>query len=283
MKIKKEQELIKNKIHYGDCINILPDIPNESIDLIMTSPPYADQRKQTYGGIEPDKYVSWFLPKSEELFRILKPSGSFVLNIKEKVVNGERSTYVMELVLALKKQGWRWTEEYVWHKKNSHPGKWTNRFRDSWEHCFHFTKEKKFKMFQDSVMVPRGDWATKRLNNLKSYDKQRQKSRSESGFGKNVSNWTERELVYPSNVIHIATECQLKNHSAAFPITLPSWFIKLFTETNDIVLDPFVGSGTTALAALQLNRQFVGVESDENHYKEALSRLERFNEKMNCK
>ena len=92
-------------------------LPDNSVDLIFTSPPYADQRKNTYRGIHPDKYVEWFLPISGELLRVLKPTGTFVLNIKEKVVKGERSTYVMELIIAMRKQGWLWIEEFIWHKK----------------------------------------------------------------------------------------------------------------------------------------------------------------------
>ena len=114
----------KTKIFLGDCKDILTQLPDNSIDLIFTSPPYADQRKNTYGGVHPCDYVNWFLPISKDLLRVLKPSGTFVLNIKEKVVQGERSTYVLELILELRKQGWFWTEEFVWHKKNCFPGKW---------------------------------------------------------------------------------------------------------------------------------------------------------------
>src|SRR3990170_2807823 len=106
-----------------------------SIDLIVTSPPYADRRENTYGGIKPEKYVDWFLPISEQLFRVLNPTGTFILNIKEKSENGERHTYVIELILELRRQGWFWTEEFIWHKKNCYPGKWPNRFRDAWERC----------------------------------------------------------------------------------------------------------------------------------------------------
>jgi site-specific DNA-methyltransferase (adenine-specific) len=120
-------------LYLGDCKTELEKLPDNSVDLIVTSPPYADQRKSTYGGITPDKYIEWFLPISEQLLRVLKPTGTFVLNIKEKVTNGERNTYVIELILAMRKQGWLWTEEFIWHKKNSFPGKWPNRFRDSWE------------------------------------------------------------------------------------------------------------------------------------------------------
>lgn len=106
-----------DKIICGDCAQVLRQFPSDSIDLIFTSPPYADQRRHTYGGVKPDEYVAWFLPKAAEFLRVLKPTGTFVLNIKERVVEGERHTYVIELILAMRKQGWLWTEEFIWHKK----------------------------------------------------------------------------------------------------------------------------------------------------------------------
>src|SRR6185437_2009125 len=128
------------------------------------------RRKHTYGGSSPEKYVEWFLPRSEQFLRVLKPTGTFILNIKEKAENGERHTFVIELILALRKQGWLWTEEFVWHKKNCYPGKWPNRFRDAWERCLHFTKQRKFAMYQDAVRVPMGDWKHARLRNLSATD-----------------------------------------------------------------------------------------------------------------
>lgn len=247
-------------IYLGDCAKILKKIPDNSVDLIITSPPYADQRKKTYGGIHPDQYVKWFLPISKELLRVLKPTGTFILNIKEKVVDGERSTYVMELILAMRKQGWLWTEEFIWHKKNSYPGKWPNRFRDSWERLLQFNKDKKFNMYQEEVMVPMGEWAKSRLKNLSETDKVRDDSKVGSGFGKNISNWLNREKAYPTNVLHLATECNNKNHSAAFPEELPEWFIKLFTREEDMVLDPFMGSGTTLYVANKMQRNSIGIE-----------------------
>ena len=231
--INKLEELtysmeINSKILLGDCKEELKKIEDSTVDLIFTSPPYADQRKNTYGGINPEKYVEWFLPITEELLRILKPTGTFILNIKEKVANGERSTYVLELILSMRKQGWLWTEEFIWHKKNSYPGKWPNRFRDSWERLLQFNKHKGFNIYQENVMVPVGDWAKGRLKNLSVTDKLRDNSRNGSGFGKNVSNWLNRDKVFPTNVLHLATECNNKNHSAAFPV----WFIKLFFNLN---------------------------------------------------
>src|SRR5487761_1042067 len=262
-----------DQILKGDCRNLLQEIPGGSIDLIVTSPPYADNRKGTYGGIPIKRYVEWFLPISEQLKRVLKPDGSFILNIKERTVNRERGTYVYDLVMSMRSQGWLWTEEYIWHKKNTYPGKWPNRFRDLWEHCYHFTKSKKFRMYQDAVRIPVGNWAEKRLAKLSETDRMRDPSRTKSGFGKNVSNWVGRDLVYPGNVLHLATESGNKNHSATFPIELPSWFIKLFTLEGDIVLDPFLGSGTTAMAAIRQGRHFIGIEANDQYYNVARARI----------
>lgn len=268
--MQKRQQLnmeITTDLYLGDSKKELIKIPDNSVDLIVTSPPYADQRKSTYGGIHADKYVEWFLPISEQLLRVLKPTGTFVLNIKEKVVEGERSTYVMELILAMRKQGWLWTEEFIWHKKNSYPGKWPNRFRDSWERLLQFNKDRHFAMYQEEVMVPMGDWAKTRLKKLSDTDKTRDNSKVGSGFGKNISNWIDRDKAYPTNVLHLATECNNKNHSAAFPQELPEWFIKLFTKENDTVLDPFMGSGTTLSVANRMKRNSIGIEIVPEYYK----------------
>lgn len=265
---------LTTNIYLGDCREKLKLISDNSVDLIVTSPPYADQRKSTYGGISPDKYVEWFLPASEQLLRVLKPTGTFILNIKEKVVEGERSTYVMELILAMRKQGWLWTEEFIWHKKNSYPGKWPNRFRDSWERLLQFNKEKKFNMYQEEVMVPMGDWSKNRLKNLSNTDKVRDNSKVGSGFGKNISNWLNRDRAYPTNVLHLATECNNKNHSATFPEELPEWFIKLFTKENDTVLDPFMGSGTTLAVAKKMKRNSIGIDIVPEYYDMVKNQLE---------
>jgi site-specific DNA-methyltransferase (adenine-specific)/site-specific DNA-methyltransferase (cytosine-N4-specific) len=256
---------IKTDIFPGDAAEVLREIDENTVDLIITSPPYADQRKDTYGGVPVNEYVEWFLPISKELLRVLKPTGTFILNIKERVLNGERSTYVIELILEMKKQGWLWTEEFIWHKKNCYPGKWPNRFRDSWERLLQFNKSKQFNMYQENVMLPMGDWAKTRLKNLSETDKVRDNSRVGSGFGKNISNWIGRELAYPTNVLHLATECSNKNHSAAFPEELPCWFIKLFTKENDMVMDPFMGSGTTLFAARKMRRNSIGIEIVEDY------------------
>src|SRR5262245_41118237 len=116
--MKKDSSSIRTDVLQGDCLDVLKQFEDGKFDLIVTSPPYADRRKKTHGGIKADAYVEWFIPRSLEFKRVLKDTGTFILNIKEMAENGERSTYVLELILALRKQGWLWTEEFIWHKKN---------------------------------------------------------------------------------------------------------------------------------------------------------------------
>lgn len=245
----------------GDCLDVLADMPADSVDLIVTSPPYADARRRTYGGIKPADYVDWFAPRAAEMLRVLKPTGSLVLNIKEKALDGERHTYVLELILHLRREiGFRWVEEYVWHKTTAAPGKWKYRFRDAWERILHFAKTRNVKMHQEAVMVPTGDWTKARLKNMSDNDRSRQESATRSGVGRRISAWEGRTLAYPSNVLHASPVAHNTGHSAPFPEWLPEFFIKLFTDPGDLVLDPFAGSGTTSRVALRLGRRAVGIE-----------------------
>jgi site-specific DNA-methyltransferase (adenine-specific) len=275
MKFKIQLKKNLDKIIWGDCLDVLSDLPDNCIDLIITSPPYADSRKKIYRGVSPNEYVSWLIPRVKEFHRVLKPKGTFILNIKEKVVSSERHTYVIDLILKMREQGWLWTEEFIWHKKNSFPGKWPNRFRDAWERCLQFNKHKKFKMCQDAVKVPIGNWADYRLKNLSDNDNLRLNSNSKSGFGRKVANWARKRKVYPTNVLHIATECANRSHSATFPVGLPAWFIKLFTKKGDIVLDPFVGSGTTAVVCKKLGRKYIGIDIEKKFCKLAQKNVDK--------
>lgn len=137
------------------------------------------------------------------------------MNIKERVANGERHTYVLDLIIKLREQGWLWTEEFIWHKRNCHPGKWPNRFRDAWEKLLQFNKSRHFAMYQNKVMVPIGEWAKTRLKHLGQNDVVRFDSQVKSGFGKNISNWIGREMAYPSNVLYMATETRPKSNEIA--------------------------------------------------------------------
>lgn len=261
----------------GDCERILRSFPDDCIDLIMTSPPYADARRRNYGGVAPGEYADWFLPKSTHFMRVLKPTGTFILNIKEKVVRGERSTYVIKLILAIRDQGWRWTEEFIWHKKATFPGKWPTRFRDSWERLLQFNKQRKFAMYQDAVRIPAAAATVERGERITDNDRLMAKQPCSTGstfHRASIGSW-KREMVYPTNVVHMATVSTSYGHSAAFPVGLPSWFIKLFTPPGGTVLDPFLGSGTTAIAALQLGRRFVGIDIKEEYCHVAQNRIKK--------
>src|SRR4051794_15341260 len=114
-------QLLAEGVTWGDASEWLPALPEGSIDLFFMSPPYADMRN--YSRIQPDKYVDWFLPFGASMLAATKETGSFILNIKDRVVDGQRHPYVFELVIALQRQGWRWIETYVWAKPNAIPGR----------------------------------------------------------------------------------------------------------------------------------------------------------------
>jgi len=248
-------------IYVGDIRRMLGMLDDDSVDLVVTSPPYAERRKNTYGGIPADKYVEWFLPISAELLRVLKPTGSFVLNIKEGTHGGERQTYVYELALALRKQGWLFVDEMIWHKTNPFPTGNKNRLKDGFERCYHFAQTKDFKFFPDAVRTKStSKWAG---------DNQRRKNkgahRTTNGSGMNMSRRVVGDLVRPSNVVTMPSSSLNIGHPAVFPLGLPEFFVRLMTEVGDFVLDPFMGSGSTALAARGLGRRYVGAELSEDY------------------
>jgi DNA modification methylase len=128
-------------------------------------------------------------------------------------------------------------------------------------------------MDQDAVKDPTGYWTKQRMKKLSAGDRIRHESATGSGIGRNLANWLDRDSVYPDNVVHLPAECSNREHHSAFPETLPSWFIRLFSKPGDVVLDPFVGSGTTAAAAKQLGRAYVGVEISAENKRIAEKRL----------
>lgn len=263
-------------IFFGDSRDILSKFPDGHFNLIMTSPPYADARKNHYYSIHPDNFVDFFLTFHEEFWRVLAEDGSFILNIKDKVVDGKRHRYVWKTVLELNDKGWLCIDDYVWHKPNAMPGYWPNRLRDEWEYCFHLTKNKKFKMVQESVKKPIGDWSIKRLANLTGKSAIRHNSENDSGFGRDLNKWVDKDLVLPGNVVSVPLIGKNMGHPAVFPTGLPEFFIKLFTAENDIILDPFAGSGSTGIAAIQNNRNAVLIDNKEEYIKVIRERLSNF-------
>ncbi len=274
--------LLKSKSvnqHNAHCTIILDDSREAlksyggKVDLIVTSPPYADARRRHYGGVHPDAFADWFLTFHQVFWDALKPSGSFVINIKDKVVDGVRHRYVWRTIEALCERGWLAIDDYIWYKPNPMPGYWPTRLSDGWEYCFHLAKQKKPFFNHEGVKKPIGEWAETRLSNLSEGDLSRHNSVNQSGFGRDLSRWVGKELVLPNNVLTYAVVGKNKTHPAVYPTALPEFFIKLLCPEHGCVLDPFAGSGTTGIAALSLERDCVLVDNQDKYYQIAIHRL----------
>ena len=256
------------KVMVGDCADVLKSLSDESVSLIVSSPPYSTLRKHAYASVHADEYVDWFRPVGRELFRVLKPDGSFVLNIKEPVVDGQRHPFVLKLILALiEEQGWRWVDEYIWQKNNARPGEFGPRFRDAWERLLHFAKSKDLYMDKDAVRVPAA------AGSVRKAERERENKQARGGGKKytRTASGLETELgidykdgkCYPDNVLRVNVESWPKTtHAAVFPIQIPDFFIRLLSRPGDLVLDPFCGSGTTLEAAFLAGRGGLGIDVD---------------------
>ena len=266
---------------YPSCVIIAQDSRKalvsltNSADLIVTSPPYADARRKHYDSIHPDNFPGWFRTFHEPFWNALKQEGSLVLNMKDKVINGVRHRFVWQTIEMLSSLGWFCIDDYLWHKPNPMPGRWPTRLRDGWEYCFHLAKCKRPYMDPDAVRRPIGEWVKTRLANLSENDLTRQNSVNKSGFGRNISRWVGQKTVLPSNVVTVPLVGVNKGHPAAFPPELPAFFIKLLCPANGLVVDPFGGSGMTGIAAMELGRDCVLIDNNEDYAKLAFENLQR--------
>ncbi|MBI5667473.1 MAG: site-specific DNA-methyltransferase [Chloroflexi bacterium] len=257
----------------GDSRDALTNFEGQ-VDLIVTSPPYADARRNHYDSVHPDDFADWFMTFHEPFWNALKPTGSLVINIKDKVVDGIRHRYVWRTMEALADRGWYAIDDYIWNKTNPMPGYWPNRLRDGWEYCFHLAKSKKPYFNADAVRQPIGNWVESRLKNLGENDLSRHNSVNNSGFGRDISKWVGKKTVLPTNVISIAVVGKNKGHPAVFPVDLPLFFIKLLSPEDGLVVDPFGGSGTTSVAALSIGRRSVLIDNNPDYIREAINRLQ---------
>lgn len=265
----------------GDSRSNLVEFQN-SADLIVTSPPYADARKKHYDSIQPEKFPEWFLTFNEVFWNSLKDDGSLLINIKDKVVDGVRHRYVWRTIDKLIDHGWNCIEDYIWQKPNPMPGFWPTRLRDGWEYCFHLAKIKTPYMDQKAVAVPVGDWVNKRLQKLGENDNSRHNSSNDSGFGRDISKWIGKEKVLPTNVITLPLVGKNMGHPAVFPVELPTFFIKLLSRENQLIIDPFGGSGSTGIASLKNNRNCLLIDNNPDYCKIAYDRLtSEFNDLYN--
>jgi len=256
------------KLMQGDCLGRMKELPDESVDLWVTSPPYAKQRN--YNGAESENYINFISHIFIEAMRTLKKDGSIFINIKEHCVKGVRDLYVFKMIIHFADDlGFRFVDEYIWNKTNPFPTGAKTRLKDGYERVLHFTKNKKYKFYPNSVLVKsESKWleGEKRRANKGPHN-------TTNGSGMDMSKRICGDLVRPSNVITGTSSNANIGHPAVFPTYIPEFFIKLTTNEGDTVGDMFMGSGTTGVACKNLNRRFIGIELDEQYFKIAQERI----------
>jgi site-specific DNA-methyltransferase (cytosine-N4-specific) len=271
--------------YYEDAGAVLRALPSNSLDVIITSPPYALHFKKEYGNVAKDSYVEWFLGFAREFYRVLKDDGSFILNIGGSYNKGlpTRSLYQYKLLIELVETiGFHLAQELYWYNpaKMPMPAEWVTvrriRVKDAVEHVWWLGKTPWPKSNNRNVLKPysadmirlnsRGVRATVRPsghNIRKSFDKV-------NPGGAIPANVFEEALVenflkFGNNAANDlytlrCKEAKVKIHPARFPSALPEFFLKLLTHEGDVVLDPFAGSNTTGAVAENLNRRWLAIE-----------------------
>jgi len=264
----------RHRLICGDCRNratVEKLFAGASANAVITSPPYATQREYDpssgFKPVPPEEYVEWFRAVAAGIESVLAPDGSYFLNIKAHADAGERNLYVMDLVLAHRRQwGWRFVDEFCWRKTdNGVPGGWGNRFKNAFEPVYHFCRQQQIKFRPQAVGHESEDCFD--------YSPSNPKSTSGSGLlgtgargdaaaepGADGADGRFTGIARPSNVIEVKSESSQGSHSAPFPRALVEFFVKAFTDAGDVVFDPFMGSGTTMAAAQVLCRTGYGCE-----------------------
>jgi DNA modification methylase len=261
-----------NQIYAGDALELLKQMPDSSVDLVITSPPYSTLKVYIDNpGILADNYVEWFLPICNEICRVIKPTGSFILNINDKVENGFRHPYVYDLISEIhKKTDLKMFERLFWNKMKGLPNR--SRFGDRVEYLFWFAKKSGFKFFIDEM---RTEYSEKSIQRMKKPLKKRY-ARTENDSDE-YKDWSPNPLgALPTTLVNISSESKKisDNHVAVYPLGLVNYFIKGSTEEGDLVLDPFIGTGTTGVSAKKLGRNFIGFEKQLEYIKVANKRIE---------
>jgi DNA modification methylase len=269
----------------GDCFELIKTLEDNSVDLVITSPPYADI--VNYGVNvsikKPKEYCDWILPLFNEIYRVLKPSGSFILNINDNCSNGLRNPFIYELIYRSQKETkLRFYDTYIWHKMNGIPNGSQKRFRNNTEFIFHFVKnQKELKFYMDRVLQEPAESYIERSKTPQGVDRQVKDgvrirktkiikyltgsaNKTKDGYQLPETERTLPEKVRPDNVFRFPTAGQARDntikHPAPYHRQLPEYFINLLTDEEDFVLDVFAGIGTTGLPCKDLNRHFIGFE-----------------------
>jgi len=248
-----------HRLMCGDCRE--PEdwaalVGEDRVNVCVTSPPYASQRNYDessgFKPIKPDAYVRWWEPLQALVAQHLAADGSFFVNIKEHCEEGQRSLYVKDLTLAhVREWGWLFVDEFAWTRQGV-PGKWPNRFKNSWEPVFHFTRNNAIKLDHYRVGHASDGCFDYSIDNPK----------TQSGFIAGGRTPTREGIALPNNVLAYrnAAADPERGHTAEFPVKLPEFFVKAFSDEGDVIFDPFLGSGTTLIAAAKNGRRCLGME-----------------------
>jgi DNA modification methylase len=266
--------LLDEGITWGDAAEWLPALPSASVDLFFMSPPYADAR--AYSRIHPDRYVEWFLDFARPMLPATKESGWFVLNIKNRVVRGQRHPYVYELVLAIQRMGWRWVETYIWSKPNAIPGRFGPRTKDAFEYVYAFARGERPHFDQNAVRVP---YKTSRDEIVRRNLDANGRRNTGAGFGRDRRKTYRKGGADPGNVISVPQAYNQHygpagDHTAVMPEGLAAFFIKVCCPPGGVVVDPFAGSATTCVVARRLGRLPGGLDIHRDHVELGRSRLD---------
>ena len=268
-------------IRLGDCFELIKDLPDNSVDLVITSPPYADivNYGKNISIKKPNEYCDWLLPLFNEIQRVLKPSGSFILNINDNCSNGLRNPFIYELIYRSQKETkLKFYDTYIWHKRNGIPNGSPKRFRNNTEFIFHFVKnQKELKFYMDRVMEDGAD----SYNERKKYAwRVANHGFTEDGVRldkKYIDGSNLPDKVRPDNVFRFPTAGQARDntirHPAPYHKELPTYFINLLTDEGDTILDVFSGIGTTGLGCP--DRNYIGFELNEKYAEFSKKRLEK--------
>ena len=273
----------------GDALDVMKAIPTESVNLILTSPPFALQRKKDYGNEEADRYVSWFLQFAHDFRRILRPDGSLVIDIGGSWNKGSptRSLYHFELLVALHRKGqFHLAQEFFWwnRAKLPSPAEWVTvrrlRVKDAVNCVWWLSKTENPKADNRKILQPYSDSMKLLLKN--GY---KAKLRP-SGWDISTKFQKDNNGAIPPNIIEISNtdsnshylrrcrEKEIKPHPARFPVQLPELFMKFLTDENDVVLDPFAGSNVTGAVAERLRRRWLAIELEKNYLESSRFRFE---------
>ncbi len=269
--------------YVGDSLELLAGLPDDSIDLVMTSPPFALQRQKTYGNVDETEYVEWIKPFGREVFRVLKESGSFVLDLGGAYRSGipSRSLYNFRVLLAFCDElGFHLAEDFYWFNpaKLPSPIEWVNkrkiRAKDSVNTVWWFSKTDTPKADVRKVLAPYSERMKKLIEDPESFYKPQKRPSGHdisAGFGKDNGGAIPSNLLSIPNTdsnssyLRLCKEFERQRHPARFPAELPAFFIKMLTDEGDVVLDIFGGSNTTGAIAETLKRRWLTFEMSHEY------------------